>query len=379
MNTLKGINLTLLIGTAVPVQAPRVIIDALTGVQVTNGKDRSGFQLTFTVGKNSPILNNYLPAGYFDPIVTRVIIVVTLNGMPTSIMDGLVTNQEFSPSNEAGKSTLTITGQDLSLAMDLVEYTIPFPAVPDIGQIYLTLAKYAALGIAPLAFPPISPIIKQPQEKWDTQPKMTDRAYLSSRAQKFGYIFMVQPGPFPGQNIAYFGPDANVPMPQRALSINFDASSNTESLSFSLDGMAKKIRIYTIMDPFTGKIPIPIPVPNVSMFKPPLGARITPPARVEFGKDVAKFEPGEAASDILGFLTDSSNANAITVSGSFDVTRYGSILRSRMLVGVRGAGIAYDGMYYVDSVTHNIKKGEYKQNFTLSRDGLISTSQKVPV
>ena len=42
----------------------------------------------------------------------------------------------------------------------------------------------------------------------------------------------------------------------------------------------------------------------------------------------------------------------------------GSILRSRMLVGVRGAGLAYDGLYYVDSVTHNIKRGEYKQSFS---------------
>ena len=37
----------------------------------------------------------------------------------------------------------------------------------------------------------------------------------------------------------------------------------------------------------------------------------------------------------------------------------------------------YDGLYYVDSVTHNIKRGEYKQSFTLSRDGLISNTPVV--
>jgi hypothetical protein len=57
--------------------------------------------------------------------------------------------------------------------------------------------------------------------------------------------------------------------------------------------------------------------------------------------------------------------------------RYGHILKSRLLVGVRGAGLTYDGMYYVDSVTHDIKPGEYKQNFTLSRDGLISNTPVV--
>jgi len=71
------------------------------------------------------------------------------------------------------------------------------------------------------------------------------------------------------------------------------------------------------------------------------------------------------------------SANAISGNGSLDVLRYGRVLRSRMLVGVRGAGLAYDGLYYVDSVTHNIKQGEYKQSFNLSRDGLISNTPVV--
>jgi hypothetical protein len=70
-------------------------------------------------------------------------------------------------------------------------------------------------------------------------------------------------------------------------------------------------------------------------------------------------------------------SDAITGSGSLDVVRYGRPLRSRMLVGVRGAGIAYDGMYYVNSVTHSLKRGEYKQNFNISRDGLISQTPVV--
>ena len=44
---------------------------------------------------------------------------------------------------------------------------------------------------------------------------------------------------------------------------------------------------------------------------------------------------------------------------------------------MRGAGLAYDGLYYVNSVTHTLKRGEYKQSFTLSRDGLISPTPVV--
>ena len=32
---------------------------------------------------------------------------------------------------------------------------------------------------------------------------------------------------------------------------------------------------------------------------------------------------------------------------------------------------------YVNTVTHNLKRGEYKQNFSLSRDGQISNTQLV--
>src|SRR5215510_11844812 len=114
---LKGIHLTLMIGPAVPIPAPQSVMDALSSVQVTSSKDRSGFQLTFMVGKDSPLLKTMLPAGYFDPIITRVVIIVTLGGLPNVLMDGMITRQEVAPSNDPGQSTLTVTGEDLSVVM----------------------------------------------------------------------------------------------------------------------------------------------------------------------------------------------------------------------------------------------------------------------
>src|SRR4051812_16181655 len=154
---LKGVHLTLLIGPAVPVPAPKVVMQALQSISVTSGKDRSGFQITFSVGKDSTLLKTMLPAGYFDPITTRVCIIATVAGFPHVLMDGLVTQQELAPSNEPGQSTLTITGEDLSLAMDIVDLVIPYPNIPSIARVYLLLAKYAFLGIIPLAIPPIFP------------------------------------------------------------------------------------------------------------------------------------------------------------------------------------------------------------------------------
>jgi hypothetical protein len=315
-----------------------------------------------------------LPAGYFDPITTRVVIIATVNGFPHVLMDGLVSQQEFSPSNEPGQSTLTITGEDLSLAMDLVEMVVPYPQLPIIGRMYVLLAKYAALGIAPIVIPPPVPVAELASSKHESQ-RGTDRAYLKGLASRVGYVFYVEPGPAPLTSIAYWGPDIRIPVPQPALNVNMDAHTNVESLSFSLDGMAKHLTIVNILDPITQKILIPIPIPNISILHPPLGARPTPPAKVVLGADDAKFTPDKAAEKIIGMLMN--NADAITASGNLDVVRYGRPLRARMLVGVRGAGLAYDGLYYVNSVTHQIKHGEYKQSFTLSRDGLISNTPKV--
>jgi hypothetical protein len=54
------------------------------------------------------------------------------------------------------------------------------------------------------------------------------------------------------------------------------------------------------------------------------------------------------------------------------------LLKARQLVGVRGAGMAFNGLYYVSSVTTKIKRGEIKQDFQLTRNGLISITPKVP-
>jgi hypothetical protein len=372
---LKALSLTVMIGPTVLMPAPKVVIDSLTGVQVTNGKQGSGFQLTFAVSKTSPLLQIMLPAGYFDPIVTRVAIIATVGGIPNVLMDGFVTRQEIAPSNDPGQSTLTITGEDLSIAMGLVQKTVPYPAMGYTLQVMALLAPYGLLGIVPIVVPPIIDVQLPPTKGWYTQNVQTDLAYIRSLASRVGYTFYVDPGPVPGQSIAYFGPDIRLPVPQPALNIDMDAMTNVESLSFSLDGMAKKITLFTIMDPETGRIPIPIPVPNLNLFKPPLGARPTPPALIEYNNSGTPLQPDEAASAILGALMN--NSEAITGTGTLDVLRYGQVLRSRMLVGVRGASVGYDGLYYVDSVTHSIKRGEYKQNFSLSRDGLISNTPRV--
>jgi hypothetical protein len=82
---------------------------------------------------------------------------------------------------------------------------------------------------------------------------------------------------------------------------------------------------------------------------------------------------------MAGLAYAGQNGDSVFGNGRLDVARYGRLLKSRQLVGVRGAGLPFDGLYYVKSVSHDIKRGEYKQSFSLARNALISTVPTVPV
>jgi hypothetical protein len=80
---------------------------------------------------------------------------------------------------------------------------------------------------------------------------------------------------------------------------------------------------------------------------------------------------------MIGLAKASRWAEAVTGQGSLDVVRYGHVLRARQLVGVRGVGPAFNGLHYVTKVTHSLTRDSYAQNFSLSRNGLLSTVPSV--
>ena len=372
---LKGINLQLYIGPAVPIPAPREVIEALEQVQVqVNGGDtQSGFELTFSLSTRSPLQTLFLLTGGSSIPIMRVVIVAMMGGNAEVLMDGVMTHHEVRPAS-GGKSNLVVKGKDLSALMDFIELDgIPFPAMPPVVRVLAVLAKYAAFGVIPLTIPSVVEDIPIPVERIPRQ-KGTDYAYVKQLAHEAGYVFYIEPGPLPGTSRAYWGPEIKVGAPQPALNTDMDAHTNVESLSFSFDKESKEMPVVFIQNQQT-KVPIPIPIPDITPLNPPLGAVPPLPPKIKFLNDTAKQSPLSAV--MTGLAYASQHADAVTCTGSLDVVRYGRILKSRQLVGMRGAGAAFAGLYYVKSVTHAIKHGEYKQNFTLVRNGLLSTVPRV--
>jgi hypothetical protein len=291
-------------------------------------------------------------------------------------MDGVITKQDLTPNNAAGKSTFAVTGLDLTALMDFIDFTgIPYPALPDFVIVEAILAKYAVLGVVPMALPASIPTFENPLDRF-IKHEGSDYAFVSALATTAGAVFYLDPGPTPGKSLAYWGPDLSKMFGgvQPALSINFDATSNVESLNFSFDGTLMTQYLVTILEP-NSKVPIPIPVPNLDILKAGMGARTPPVFKVRQLRPAANDNPAEVAKKALGALFEAPDA--VTATGQLDVLRYGHVFKARQLAAVRGGGSYFDGKYYVKSVTHNIKRGQYKQSFTLARGGLGSSVSTV--
>lgn len=374
---LKGVHVSLLIGPVVPIPVPQEVLEALTNVQVISGTDdkMNGFELTFVLGTRSPLHTIFLLSGGSPIPLIRVVIAVVINGTTEVLMDGVMTRHEIKPGTDAAHTTLIIKGKDLTAVMDYLEFNIPYPAMPAEARVTLMLAKYLPLGIIPLVIPSILIDVPIPVERIPNQ-RGTDLNYIRWLAKRVGYVFYLEPGPAVGTSLAYWGPEIKVGAPQPALNINMDAHTNVESMSFTFDTEQRTLPIIYLHNKETKAI-IPVPVPDITPLNPPLGLIPAIPIQTKPVRGMAKYSPVEAI--LIGLAKAAKSSDAVKGTGSLDVLRYGRVLRARKLVGVRGAGLAFDGLHYVTSVTHTIKRGEYKQNFTLSRNGLISTLPEVPV
>ncbi|MGA3167902.1 MAG: hypothetical protein ABSF14_17480 [Terriglobia bacterium] len=351
-------------------------MDALTSVEVTvSATGRSGFQLGFTLANNSPLQTFFLLAGAAPVPIIRVILMATFGGLPQVIMDGVVKHHEVVPDAMQGSSKLMVTGEDLSAVMDLIDLSgIPYPGMTPDLRVLMILAKYAMFGIVPIVIPMFIPDIEVPVDKIPSQ-KGTDLTYIRQLAKEAGYVFYITPGPLPGMSQAYWGPQIKIGVPQPALNVNMDAWTNVESLNFRFEPQSSVLPLVFIQEPIT-KLIFPLPIPPVTPFDPPLGAVVPIPMKIDEMQDVAKLSPGQAIMQGLARVSETSDV--VSADGTINVLRYGQILQARQLVGVRGAGVAFDGLYYVESTKHQIKLGEYKQSFTLKRNALISNVPAVP-
>jgi hypothetical protein len=359
-----GIRQLLLMGSGVPRPAPYELLQAVSAVEVTHDRQSGdGFQLTVQLAKDSSLDYALLKS----PVVaagTRVIIGVILGIVPEVLIDGVITHHQVKVGGGAG-GELTVTGKDLTTLMDLEERDASFTNRPDSVIVQQVLSSYLQYGIVP----DVTATTDVPLEV-DRVPgqQETDLAFLNRLAERNGFVFYLEPL---GIDVtkAHWGPENRLGVPQPALTKDMAAATNLKSLDFTHDALQPIGVTGSILDPLT-KLSIPIP-PLPSLKIPPLAATPAPAMRRQIARDVADQNPLKAATSVMAKTTNTGNA--VTGEGEVDTVKYGHVLRCRQLVGVRGAGLSYDGVYTVDAVTHKLSRGDYTQRFRISREGTGTT------
>jgi hypothetical protein len=359
-----GIRLQLLIGRKVPAPAPAAVMRALTRVEVRQDArgEGDGFQMTFALGKDLAVEYGLLASGVLDPD-RRVALGVLFGAVPDPLVNGVIYHHQVSPSAEPGRSTLTVSGRDVSVLLDLEEKHEQYRNRPDSVVVDEVLLPYAADGIAPPhQVTPTADVALELERV--TRQHATDLSFLRELAERNGFVFYLEPRAL-GLSSAYWGLERRPGSPQPALSIGLGPASNVRSLAFTHDALAPVASEGRFIEPVTKtsvRIP-PLPPPRV-----PFALSETQPRRTVLLRDTAGRSPSQAATASVARALVARDAVAAT--GELDAVRYGRVLRARRPVGVRGAGVSYDGLYYVERVTHVIERGSYRQSFELSREGV---------
>lgn len=379
MKTPAEVRLQLWLGPVAPALAPAEITEKLQSVQITrSASGPSSFQLQFHADRTLGFSPDFalLTGGLLAPW-NRVIVGVIFNNATTILFDGFITHQELVHDREFSASTLTVTGEDVSILMDRIQLSLEWPMLGDSLIALAVLAKYAAIGIVPEVVPTPIDLVPAVIERVPQQ-FGTDRDYLGQLAAPYGYRFYVTPGPEPMTNIAHWGPPTNTGTAQPALSMDVGPATNVEKISFQLDSLAA-IQVYGMVQDDVSEDDLPLATLGSTRL-PPLA---TDPALSPLGllqrRDLF-VDPRYGYIEAMvasQAKTDVSTDNVVTAQGEVDTLRYGSVIDAAGLIDVRGAGRSYDGRYRVDSVTHTIARGSYRQAFVIAREGTGSTIASV--
>jgi len=307
----NAVHLSLLIGPIIPLPVPAMLIDALEEVTVTSASEgASGFQLRFKVNSKSELNtlflitvgNNTSPGT--PPL--RVVLIVTLGGRPQPLFDGVLTNVEVQAGQNRQPGSITITGEDLTKVMDLIDFSgMPYPAMPIEARVALICAKYAAFGIIPLPIPSFSRMCRSPSS-----------AFPPSRAPTWPIS-----ASWPRKSAMCSTSTGRGAADQHRLLRPGDQSRPAAAGAEHRYGRAHQRRVAELqLRPDQGRAaggvhpepddprPIPIPIPNLNPLQPPLGVLSTPLANIKMMKDTAKMNPMQAISAGLAEAKKSQDA-----------------------------------------------------------------------
>lgn len=362
-----GINAVILAGRGVPKPLAAAFVRLIESIEVHEVADgQSGFRITFAAARTADDRGpdySVLTAGTLA-LFNRVTVLVVSGLSPTVLFDGVVTDHWLDPADGTDKSRLVVSGADASAMMDLEEKTVAHPGQSEAMIAAKLILRYARFNLVPRVVRPKGMQTPLATERVPMQ-RGTDLDHLYLMAGRFGYVFAIRAG-LP--SVAYWGPPQRSGRIRRALSAAFGTYANVDSITFTQDGQAATTAGGFIQDPARNqRRSINVRKPDL----PPL-ARRSGFRAANLRKTLLSGADGLTSAQATALaqgVVNQSATDVVRARGELDALAYGDFLRAADRVGVRGAGNTFDGLYAVDSVTHVLRLGEYRQQFSLSREG----------
>lgn len=372
---LLGIHMQILMGPSIAIPVTADLIQSVKSVEVTNTtQGRNGFQITFSTGRSDSNVSDYSLVNHPSlGMFNRVQIVIYFDLTPQVLVDGIITNKQFQPNNEPGRTTLVVTGDDVSYVMEKETRTTSYPNLPTKDTITTVLSSYPELGFVLDVSEPSNDSSSSENDVVHMQ-RETDLDYLQSAARRNHFVFYIEPSSVPGQNKAYWGPNDRNETLKDPISVNMGPNTNVTQIHFTNNNTQPKMIRGFVMDRHSNQI---MPVQSLPSTRTPYS---TEPSWLVNVRDVQTRQL--VADGGLDFSEAMNQAQAefensvdctLTATGTLDPARYGSLIRTRRKVKVRGTGDEHDGLYDVKSVTTTIRRGSIAQNFVLCREGTGST------
>src|SRR5260370_5628830 len=206
LKSLRGVRSVLKMGKNQPKGVPFDVIMALTRIEVTdNAVERDTFQMSFTAGKNRPKDYGILSTGLFEPY-TRVGISLTIGAKVEPLMSGVITHFQLKPSNDAGMSSFTVTGEGIDVMLGLKQRNAKYDQQSDTTSVQGLVDKYARHGLN-LDVASEAQGLEQPDDNHIIPRQYaTDLAHIQQFAPRNGYVFSPDPLPIAIVRL-YCGPE----------------------------------------------------------------------------------------------------------------------------------------------------------------------------